>query len=169
MNNLTENPTFSVNKIIRSLFLLSVLVFFVTSCKNTSPPPEDYTHIDPSMLSKGDTIRPFRFLHPETADWKIEVRISGDDLHDVTHKLTSRKFSATDPKLLNRFRELRFLYGIGRLHKPSSTIRVYDDIKLYEQHGIVFEKKYLALQSQRYGIMTCVDQEEFFSLLEEMY
>jgi hypothetical protein len=168
MNNLTKNQSYA-NGIIRSLLLLSILLVLCASCKKATPPLEDYTHIDPSTLSKGDTIMPFRFLHPETADWKIEVRISGDDLHDVSHKLSSRKFSATDPKLLNRFRKLRFLYGIGRLHKPSSTMRVYDDIRLYEQHGIVFEKKYLALQSQRYGIMTCVDQEEFFRLLEQMY
>jgi hypothetical protein len=168
MDFLIRNQSFTGFQMIRSLLVLAIVVLTVSSCKK-APPPEDYTHLDPSLLSKGDTIMPFRFLHPETADWKIEVRISGEDLHDVSHKLPSRKFSATDPKLLNRFRKLRFLYGIGRLHKPSSTLRVYDDINLYEQHGIVFEKKYLALQSQRYGIMTCVDQEEFFSLLEEMY
>lgn len=111
---------------------------------------------------------PFRFLHPETGDWKVEIRISGDDLHDVSHKMASRKFTGTSPEVLTRLRNLRFIYGVGRSHKPSSTLRVYDHIQLYEQHGIVFEKKFLALQSNRYGIMTCADQEEFFKILEEM-
>jgi hypothetical protein len=149
--------------------LLLSLSIALSACDRSKPILEDYTHIDPATLKKGDTITPFQYLHPEVADWKVEVRISGDDLHDVSHKITSRKFSATKPALLNRFRKLRFIYGVGRVHKPSSTLRVYDDIHLYEQHGIVFEKKYLALQSQRYGIMTCVDEEEFFTLLEEMF
>lgn len=128
----------------------------------------DYSHMDPATLKKGDTITPFRFLHPETGDWKVEVRISGDDLHDVSHKMTSRKFTGTSPEVLTRIRGLRFVYGVGRIHKPSSTLRVYDHISLYEQHGIIFEKKYLALQSSRYGIMTCVDEEEFFKILKQM-
>jgi hypothetical protein len=148
----------------------AILLAVLASCRQKEEPPlEDYSHIDPATLTKGDTIKPFRFLHPAVADWKVEIRISGDDLHDVSRKITSRKFTATDEKLLNRFRKLRFLYGVGRPHKPSSTLRVFDDIHLYEQHGIVFEKKYLAFQSKRYGIMTCIDEEEFFKLLEEMY
>jgi hypothetical protein len=146
-----------------ALFLWSVF-----SCTKPAEVTDDYTHIDPATLKKGDTIMPFRFLHPETGDWKVEVRISGDDLHDVSHKMTSRKFTATTPEVLTRIRNLRFVFGVGRKHKPTSTLRVYDDVHLYEQHGVVFEKKYLALQSTRYGIMTCADEEEFFSILDEM-
>lgn len=149
---------------------LFLIVLLAGACgQKPQDDPETYSHIDPTTLSKGDTIQPFRYLHPETADWKVEVRISGDDLHDLSHKMTSRKFTATERRLLERIRRLKFLYGVGRLHKPSSTLRVYDHINLYEQHGIVFEKNYLALQSQRYGIMTCADQEEFFDILEDMY
>jgi hypothetical protein len=146
-----------------------MLMAGVFSC--SKPVQEDlsqYTHIDPATLKKGDTITPFQFLHPETGDWKVEIRISGDDLHDVSHKMTSRKFTGTTPEVLTRIRNLRFIYGVGRIHKPSSTLRVYDHVTLYEQHGIVFEKKYLALQSSRYGIMTCADEGEFFKILEEM-
>jgi hypothetical protein len=145
------------------------ILLYAAACNKPVEVPDDYTHIDPATLKKGDTVLPFRFLHPEVGDWKVEVRISGDDLHDVSHKITTRKFTATEPKLLLRFRQLRFIYGKGRTHKPSSTLRVYDDVHLYEQHGIVFEKKYLAFQSTRYGIMTCIDEEEFFKLLEDMY
>lgn len=55
------------------------------------------------------------------------------------------------------------------MQRPTSTLRVYNDIKLYEQYGIVFEKKYMALQSKEFGIMMCADQNEFFDILEEMY
>jgi hypothetical protein len=150
------------------VFAAALLFLAAFSCKQSTEPLDDYSHIDPSTLTKGDTITPFRFLHPEVADWKVEIRISGDDLHDVSHKFTSRKFTTTDPKVLNRFRKLRFIYGVGRQHKPSSTLRVFDDIHLYEQHGIVFEKNYLALQSKRYGIMRCADEKEFFDIVEKM-
>jgi hypothetical protein len=163
---------------MKSRFILIpfILIFFClnffVSCKKAPEEPEDiqdFVHIDPATLKKGDTIMPFRFIHPKTGDWKVEIRISGDDLHDLSHKMTSRKFTATDVKLLDRIRHLKFIYGVGRLHKPSSTLRVYDDVKLYEQHGIVFEKNYLALQSTRYGIMICAHQEEFFQIMAEMY
>jgi hypothetical protein len=152
-----------------ALFIVIAAVIISCDSKSVAESDEDYSHIDPSTLQKGDTIMPFRFLHPGVGDWKVEIRISGDDLHDVSHKITSRKFTTKDEKILNRIRKLRFLYGIGRIHKASSTLRVYDDIHLYEQHGLVFEKKYLALQSTRYGIMTCVDEEEFFAIMEDMY
>jgi hypothetical protein len=160
--------TFSRDLTVR-LALAGAILLYASACNKPVEVADDYTHIDPATLKKGDTIMPFRFLHPEVGDWKVEVRISGDDLHDVSHKITSRKFTATEPRLLLRFRKLRFIYGQGRTHKPSSTLRVYDDVHLYEQHGIVFEKNYLAFQSKRYGIMTCIDEEEFFNLLEDMY
>jgi hypothetical protein len=151
------------------VLLIIAALLFSNGCRKRQELVEDYSHPDPKTLSKGDTIMPFRFINPKQGDWKVEVRISGEDLHDVSHEITSRKFTTKDPKVLNRIRKLRFVYGVGRIHKPTSTFRVYDDITLYEQHGIVFEKKYLALQSKAYGIMTCADQEEFFHILTEMY
>jgi hypothetical protein len=153
----------------RSLIIAAVVICTCAlSCRKKVNQLNDTEFIDPATLSKGDTITPFRYLEPGVADWKVEVRISGDDLHDVSHKLTSRKFWTTDEEVLNRVRDLRFVYGIGRIHKPSSTLRVYDGVHLHEQHGIVFEKNYLGFQSSRYGVMTCADQEEFFRILDEM-
>jgi hypothetical protein len=144
-------------------------VLILLGCQRRTDVFQDFSRIDPSTLSKGDTIMPLRYIHPTTGDWKVEIRISADDLLDLNHKVASRKFTATDEKLLERIRALKFVYGVGTIHKPTSTLRVYDDTQLFEQYGIVFEKNYLALQSKAFGIMTCVDQEEFYDVMEEMY
>ena len=167
LTRMSFSVTNAHNMLLKASFFV-LLVLGAMSCSKPVQVLDDYQHIDPATLQKGDTILPFRFLHPETGDWKVEVRISGDDLHDVSHKMTSRRFSTTKPEVLERIRHLRFVFGVGRPHKPTSTLRVYDHIELFEQHGIVFEKKYLALQSTRYGIMTCADEEEFFNILKEM-
>jgi hypothetical protein len=149
-------------------FLIAILIFN-HSCKRKEVPFQDFSHPDPAQLTKGDTITPFRFIHATTGDWKVEIRISADDLLDVSKKVASRKFTTTDPEILERIRNLKFLYGVGRIHKASSTLRIYDHVNVYEQHGIVFEKNYLALQSKRYGIIRCIDEAEFFSIMEDMY
>lgn len=159
-----------VEKKFHPVFVL-VMVGVVSiwgACKKPQEILDDYSKVDYKTFVKGDTVMPFRYLHPEMGDWKVEIRISGDDLHDLSHKMTSRKFTATDAEILNRIRRLKFLYGVGRPHKASSTLRVYDHITLQEQHGIIFEKNYLAIESSAYGIMACVDEEEFFAILAEM-
>jgi hypothetical protein len=162
-------PSMTPYPLQRSLIVVLVAISVCAlSCRKKVAELDEKAHLDPTTLSKGDTITPFRYLDPDVADWKVEVRISGDDLHDVSHKLTSRKFSTTDTEVLNRVRNLRFIFGVGRPHKPSSTLRVFDGVHLYEQHGIVFEKNYLDFQSSRYGVMKCADQEEFFRILDEM-
>lgn len=152
------------------IFFLGVIVSLAAACgKESAPSTEAYTHYDPTTLHRGDTITPFRYIHPTIGDWKVEVRISSEDLFDISKRIASRKFTASSPELLERFRKLRFIYGVGTMQRPTSTLRVYNDIKLYEQYGIVFEKKYMALQSKEFGIMMCADQNEFFDILEEMY
>jgi hypothetical protein len=159
-------PTFR-NMVIISVCALSL---GLTGCQTHNADDfQDFTRLDPATLSKGDTIMPMRYIHSTTGDWKVEVRISADDLLDLNHKVASRKFTATDEKLLERIRRLKFLYGVGTIHKPSSTLRVYDHTQLFEQYGIVFEKDYLALQSKTFGIMTCVDEQEFYNIMKDMY
>ncbi len=165
---LLMKPCFRYCRLVTPV-IVAILILSCSGKKSEDLPDlSDYTHVDPATLKKGDTIMPFRFIRPETGDWKVEIRISGDDLHDVSHKMTSRKFTGTTPEVLERIRKLKFIYGQGRVNKPTSTLRVFDHLRLYEQHGIVFEKKYLALQSARYGIMMCADMEEFFAVLKEM-
>jgi hypothetical protein len=145
-------------------------LFALMACNNAPLIQEDNSIIDPASLSKGDTIKLFRFINPDEHDWKIEIRISGDDLHDIaSKKMTSRKFSTTDEKVLERVRQWKFIYGIRPLHKATSTLRVYRNGELYDKYGLILEKKWTGLQSQKYGLVQAADMEEIFSTIEEMY
>lgn len=144
------------------------LVFLLSSCgpkeKETWPEP-----VDPAKLLKGDTIAPFAFIHPENYDWKIEVRVSGDDLYDVAHKrLKIRYFWTTEEEVLEKIRKLRFVYGKPATHKASSTMRIFQNGKLIEKYGLILEKNAIGLQSQKLGFIEVTEPEHLFETLEHM-
>jgi hypothetical protein len=126
-------------------------------------------HIDETKLKKGEIIQPFAYIDPKDHDWKVEIRISGEDLLDVSHKkMTSRKFWTSKKEILNKVRGWKFVYGRPATYKASSTLRVYRDNQMIDKHGIVLEKNTLGFQSVKYGMLEPVDKDEMFNTIEEM-
>jgi hypothetical protein len=125
--------------------------------------------IDETKLKKGDIIQPFAYIDPSEHDWKVEIRISGEDLLDIGHKrMTSRKFWTTQKDVLLKVREWKFKYGRSISHTAHSTLRVYRDNQLIDKHGIVIEKHTMGFQSVKFGMLEPVDSEDMFRLIEDM-
>ena len=147
--------------------VFSMVVF--SSCREKRVVVVDnFEPIDMTKLSIGDTVMPFRFINPAEHDWRIVVRVSGEDLVDLSHKLTTRMFSTTDEEELNRFRNWKFIYRKVGVTDASSTIRVFKNEKLEETYGIVLEKKWIGIQSKKLGLLQSVRHEELLDLLKDM-
>jgi hypothetical protein len=125
--------------------------------------------IDETTLKKGDIIQPFAYINPGDHEWKVEIRISGEDQLDLgVRKMTSRKFWTTKNDVLEKIRQWKFVYGRSSSHPAHSTLRVYRDNQLVEKHGIIIEKHTMGFQSVKYGMLEPVDWEEMFKLIEHM-
>ena len=148
-------------------FVLVLLFGFCIACTKKKA-VEDYTMIDPSTLTKGDTITPFRYINPKDHDWRVVIRVSGEDLVDVSHKLTTRMFSTTDPDVLERIRKWRFIYKRDGVMDASSTVRIFKNDELEETYGIVLEKKWVGLQSKKLGLIQSVNHDELLEIIREM-
>lgn len=150
--------------------LASILVFGCSREKSVSHEGNSPLYIDETKLKAGDVIRPFSYINPDEHDWKVEIRISGEDLLDLgRRKMKSRKFWTTDEELLERIKMWQFTFGQKGIHKATSTIRVYRDNQLIDKHGLVLEKHAtLGFQSTKYGLLEPVDQEDLFELINEM-
>lgn len=155
----------------RLIWLVPLIIF--AGCdrnKSISHQGNSPLFIDETKLKPGDVIQPFAYIDPDEHDWKVEIRISGEDLLDLAkRKMHSRKFSTTDPKLLNRIKNWEFVFGKKSTHRPSSTFRVYRDNQLIDKHGLVLEKNAsLGYQSTKYGLLEPVDPDDMFELINEM-
>jgi hypothetical protein len=153
-----------------ALYLPAIIVLScVQACGSRENTMLERAPLEAKTLAAGDTIAPFAYIDAADDDWKVEIRISGEDLHDVSHKrMKTRKFWSSDREVLAKVRSWKFIYGRGAIHKASSTLRVYNDTKLIEKYGIILEKKVVGLQSTELGFLTPVDPESLFSTLEEM-
>lgn len=147
--------------------IVLLMVVFCTACTEQKA-VEDYTMIDPSSLTKGDTITPFRYINPKDHDWRVVIRVSGEDLVDVSHKLTTRMFSTTDRDVLERIRKWKFIYKRDGVMNASSTIRVFKNDELEETYGIILEKKWVGLQSKKLGLIQSVNHDELLEIIREM-
>lgn len=145
-----------------------VFVFVFSSCQQPETVVEDYSPIDIAALKVGDTIMPFRYINPKDHDWRVVVRVSGEDLVDVSHKLTTRMFSTTDTKVLQRIRKWKFVYRKQGVVDASSTIRVFKNDELEDTYGIVLEKRWLRIQSKKIGVLESVRHDELLDILKEM-
>lgn len=127
-------------------------------------------HIDETKLKDGDVVKPFAYIDPDEHEWKVEIRISGEDLLDidVSRKMTSRKFSTTSKDVLTKISNWEFVYGRKNTHRPTSTLRIYRDNQMVEKHGIVIERHHLGFQSLKYGTLMPVDENAMFHTIDEM-
>lgn len=150
--------------------MVLVVAMTLTACseKPGAPVAEDYSPLDPATLHIGDTVKPFRYINPATHDWRVVIRVSGEDLVDVSHKLHTRMFSTTDEIVLNKFRDWKFVYKKSGVVNASSTVRVFKNDDLEETYGIVLEKKRMGLQSKKFGLLISVRHDELLDLLKEM-
>ena len=157
---------------MKRIFLFFCVLALITACQreeSVSHKGNSPLHIDETTLKKGDIIQPFSYINPDDHDWKVEIRISGEDLHDIAHKrMRSRRFWTSEAEVLNKIREWKFKYGKGITHNATSTLRIYRDNVLIEKHGIVMEKKTFGFQSSKYGNLQPLDDEEMFRTIEEM-
>ena len=150
--------------------LASILFFGCNREKSVSHEGNSPLYIDETKLKAGDIIKPFSYINPEEHDWKVEIRVSGEDLLDLgRRKMKSRKFWTSDEILLQRIRLWEFKFGKKSVQRATSTIRVYRDNQLIDKHGLVLEKQAsLGFQSTKYGLLEPVDQEDLFELINEM-
>ncbi len=154
-------------------FVLAVLVLQLIGCsreQSVSHEKNSPLHIDETKLKKGDVIRPFAYIDPSEHEWKVEIRISGEDLLDIDagRKMTSRRFWTTDSDVLREVSAWEFVYGRKITHNASSTLRIYRDNQLVEKHGIVIERHTLAFQSVKYGMLMPVNDELLFRAIDHM-
>jgi hypothetical protein len=147
---------------------INAMMLCACSEKANTPVVENYSPLDPAMLQIGDTVTPFRYINPITHDWRVVVRVSGEDLVDVSHKLHTRMFSTTDENVLKRLRNWKFVYKRTGVVNASSTVRVFKNDELEETYGIVLEKKWMGLQSKKFGLLVSVRHDELLELLKEM-
>jgi hypothetical protein len=149
--------------------IMSMVGVGLTACSdNAKTPVEDYSPLDPATLKVGDTVTPFRYINPATHDWRVVVRVSGEDLVDVSHKLHTRMFSTTDEEVLEKLRKWKFTYKKSGVVNASSTVRVFKNDELEETYGIVLEKKWMGLQSKKFGLLVSVRHDEMLDILKEM-
>jgi hypothetical protein len=159
------------SNVLRVIALLSFLI--LTGChhkKSISHEGNSPLHIDETKLKPGDVIKPFEYLNAGEHDWKVEIRISGDDLLDLSkRKMSSRKFWTSDELLLERIKNWQFVFGKKGKYKPTSTFRIYRDNQLIDKHGLVIEKHFMmGYQSTKYGLLEPKDQDDMFDLINEM-
>lgn len=151
--------------------LILVLAIFGCSRKQSeSHEGNSPLHIDETQLKKGDVFRPFAYIKPREHEWKVEIRISGEDLLDidVSRQMTSRRFWTTDASVLHEIAAWEFVYGRKATHNASSTLRIYRDNQLVEKHGIVIERHTLGFQSVKYGLLIPKSDELLFRAIEHM-
>lgn len=164
---LNANICMKVKSLLSLLFLNLIIILSLFSCSNEGEKKAE--PLDPATLVKGDTIQPLAYINPDEHDWKVEIRISGEDLHDVSHKrMKLRQFWTSEEKILKEIREWKFIYGGEAVHKASSTLRVYRNNELIEKYGIILEKRTSGMQSIKLGFLRPVDPEEMFRTMEEM-
>lgn len=160
------------NYLLRTLITALITVFLSTCGRKESQSHEQNSpmHIDETKLKDGDVIKPFAYINPDEHDWKVEIRISGEDLLDidVSRKMTSRKFSTTKKEVLSQISNWEFVYGRKSSYRPTSTLRVYRDNQMIEKHGIVIEHNHLGFQSVKYGMLMPVDENAMFQTIDEM-
>jgi hypothetical protein len=153
-----------------AISLLASIIWTCSRDQSVSHDANSPLHIDETKLKSGDVIRPFAYIDPEKHDWKVEIRISGEDLLDIdaSRKMTSRKFSTTKTEVLGKIAGWEFVYGKKSTHRPTSTLRVYRDNQLVEKHGIVIERHHLGFQSVKYGMLSPVDENAMFQTIDQM-
>lgn len=158
-------------RLLRFVWLIPILLIpGCTRQQSISDQGNSPLFIDETKLKSGDVIKPFAYIDPDKHDWRVEIRISGEDLLDLgKRKMHSRKFSTDETELLNRIREWEFTFGKKSKQRASSTFRVYRDNQLVDKHGLVLEKNAsLGYQSTKYGLLEPVDQDDMFELINEM-
>ncbi len=150
--------------------LLAAVLWACSREESQSHEQNSPMHIDETKLKAGDVIKPFAYINPDEHDWKVEIRISGEDLLDidVTRKMTSRKFSTTKKDVLTKISNWEFVYGRKSSYRPTSTLRVYRDNQMIEKHGIIIERNHLGFQSVKYGMLMPVDENAMFQTIDEM-
>lgn len=150
----------------RLIVFISCCAFCFSCTKPAENPPVSV--LDPASLVKGDTIHPFAFIDTKNHDWHVVVRISGEDLVDVSHKLKTRMFSTTNTELIKKIRKWKFIYHRHGVTRASSTLRVFKDDELVETYGIVLEKEWVGLQSKELGLIKSVHKDELLEIIREM-
>lgn len=155
---------------VRFVLVLVLVIFGCSREQSASHEGNSPLHIDETKLKKGDVIRPFAYIKPREHDWKVEIRISGEDLLSIDpgRKMASRRFWTSEEDVLNEIAAWEFVYGRKATHNASSTIRVYRDNQLVEKHGIVIERHTLAFQSVKYGMLMPNNDELLFRAIEHM-
>jgi hypothetical protein len=158
-------------RLIRFVWLIPILL--IPGCnrqKSISDQGNSPLFIDETKLKPGEVIKPFAYIDPDKHDWRVEIRVSGEDLLDLgKRKMHSRKFSTDEPELLSRIREWEFKFGKKSTQRATSTFRVYRDNQLVDKHGLVLEKNAsLGYQSTKYGLLEPINQEDMFELINEM-
>jgi hypothetical protein len=77
-------------------------------------------------------------------------------------------FSTTDEEVLEKLRKWKFTYKKSGVVNASSTVRVFKNDELEETYGIVLEKKWMGLQSKKFGLLVSVRHDEMLDILKEM-
>ncbi len=155
---------------IGTIFFLVGVAWGCSRQRSESHEGNSPLHIDETKLKAGDVIKPFSYINPDEHDWKVEIRISGEDLLDINpaRKMTSRKFSTSRKEVLTKISNWEFEYGRKSSYRPTSTIRIYRDNQMIEKHGIVIERNFFGFQSVKYGMLIPIDENAMFRTIEEM-
>src|SRR5690606_20060102 len=156
------------NQLLNVIIML-VLSVVINSCNKTETRDErELLDHDMRNLSIGDTIAPFRYVNSSNDDWRVVIRISGEDLFDVSHHLNTRMFYSTEDKVLERIRQWKFIYRRGGVRDASSTLRVFKDDKLEQTYGLIIEKNLVGIQSKEAGLLEAVNSLELLEIIKLM-
>ncbi len=159
---------FAVESILPFLTGLALFVSAISCNKTPSDEKQLFSDVDTITFSNGETVHPFSYIKPNEKGWKVVIEISGDDLENGSHNISGRKLSSNASAVLTRISQWAFTYEGGDLATVTSSIVVYKDETLVDQHGIVLNNETIGLQSIKYGWITPKNPEEIITTIRLM-
>jgi hypothetical protein len=158
---------------MRTLILIFFL-FLLLGCKENHKPAStdrgeiaDVPNLNSTNYKSGDTVLPFKDCLLSDGNWKAEIKISSDDMMDLSDGIPKRsKMISTDLDVLEKIKNWRFIYTEGDMATVLNTINLFRNDSLILSYQIVLDKQEVGLQSRQYGWMPAVDSNQILDCIK---
>ena len=157
-------------RILISIFYLLLFIGCNENHKAAStnkPKTADNPVIDSTSYKPGDTVLPFKDYLFSEGNWKAEIKISSDDVMDLSEVVPKRStMTCIDVNVLEKIKKWKFVYTEGDIATVLNTVNLFKNDSLFVSYQIVLDKKEVGLQSRQYGWMPAVDSNQILDCIK---